>query len=84
MMITILITALTTGTLCCVCFLIGAKVGQKVSNGEPVELPSVNPIKAIKEHKEQKEAEIEADKLDTILRNIERYDGTSKGQEDVG
>lgn len=78
------LTILMTGTLCCVCFLIGAKVGQKVSNGERVELPSVNPIKAVREHKEQKEAEMEQDKLETILRNIERYDGTGRGQEDVG
>lgn len=81
---TTVLTILMTGTLCCVCFLIGAKVGQKVSNGERVELPSVNPIRAIKESREQKEAEMEQDKLDTILRNIERYDGTGKGQEDVG
>lgn len=81
---TTILTILMTGTLCCVCFLIGAKVGQKVSKGEAVELPSVNPIRAIKESREQKEAEMEQDKLDTILRNIERYDGTGKGQEDVG
>lgn len=84
---TTILTILLTGTLCCVCFLIGAKVGQKVSKGEGLELPSVNPIKAIKESREQREvqreAEMEQDKLDTILRNIERYDGTGAGQEDV-
>ena len=77
------LTILMTGTLCCVCFFIGAKIGQKVSNAEAIELPSVNPIRAIKDKREQKEAEMEQDKLDTILRNIERYDGTGKGQEDV-
>ena len=30
-----------------------------------------------------KEAAKEMDKLETILRNIERYDGTTRGQEDV-
>lgn len=73
-----------TGTLCCICFLVGAKVGQKVSKGEAVELPSVNPIKAIREREARKEAEAEANKFDTILRNIEKYDGTARGQEDVG
>ena len=77
------LTILMTGTLCCVCFLIGAKIGQKVSKGEAVELPSVNPINAIRERRGNKEAEMQADKFDTILRNIERYDGTGKGQEDV-
>jgi hypothetical protein len=83
-LILILMTILMTGTMSCVCFLIGAKVGQKVSKGEAVELPSVNPIKAYRENKEQKEAQMEQDKLDTIMRNIEKYDGTSRGQEDVG
>ena len=30
------------------CFVIGARVGQKVTKGEPVELPTVNPMKAVK------------------------------------
>ena len=80
---TTLLTILTTGTLCCVCFLIGAKVGQKVSKGEAVELPSVNPIKAYKEHKEFKSAEAERNKIDTIMQNIDSYNGTSVGQKDV-
>ena len=83
-LLTIIFTVSMTGALCSICFLIGAKVGQKVSKGEAVELPSVNPIRAIKESREQKEAEMEAYKLETILRNIERYDGTGRGQEDVG
>ena len=78
------LTILVTGTICCVCFFIGAKIGQKASKGEALVLPSVNPINAIRENKERKEAEMEADKLDTILRNIERYDGTGRGQENVG
>lgn len=72
------------GTLCIVCFLIGTKVGQKVSNGEAVELPSVNPLKAIREHQNKKEAEKEQSKIETIMQNIEKYDGTARGQEDVG
>ena len=75
---------LVTGTLCIVCFFIGAKVGQKVSNGEAVELPSVNPLKVIKEHQNKKEAEKEQSRIETIMQNIEKYDGTSRGQEDVG
>lgn len=66
------------------CFVIGAKVGQKVSKGESIEVPTVNPLKAYREHMEQKEAEIEKNKFDTILRNIDNYNGTGYGQEDVG
>lgn len=67
-----------------VCFMVGAEVGQKVAMGEKVELPTINPLKIAREHNDRKQAEMEQDKFDTILRNIECYDGTGKGQEDVG
>lgn len=66
-----------------VCFIVGAKVGQTVQKGEDIKTPAVNPLKAVREHQARKEQEREQDKLDTILRNLERYDGTSAGQEDV-
>ena len=65
------------------CFMIGAKVGQTVSKGDTVKLPSVNPMQAIKEHQERKEAEKEQDKLDAIMRNLEAYNGTDNGQKDI-
>lgn len=74
---------LTVSILNVGCFLIGVKVGQKVVKGEEVELPSVNPIKAYREAQEKRQAEREADRLDTILQNIEAYDGTGLGQKDV-
>ena len=79
---TIILIALV-GTLCVVCFVVGAKVGQKVAKGEPIELPSVNPIEIIREHNDKREAEKEQDRIEAIMRNIERYDGTSSGQEEV-
>lgn len=65
------------------CFIIGAKVGQKVTRGETIETPTVNPLKAVREHKSRQKAEMEQDRLATIMRNIEGYDGTGRGQEDV-
>ena len=65
------------------CFVIGAKVGQTVAKGETIETPTVNPMKAYKEHQAQKEAEKVRSKYDTILRNIDNYDGTDYGQEEV-
>ncbi len=80
-----ILLALVVGTLCIVCFFVGAKVGQTVSNGERIEIP--NPVQTIKEHHEKKAAEREHDKeqsrIDAIMRNIEAYDGTTKGQTDV-
>jgi len=75
---------LTVGVLCIGCFLIGAKVGQKVSKGENIELPTVNPLEAYRKHEEKREAQKEQDRIDTIMRNIECYDGTPNNQTDVG
>lgn len=74
---------LITGFLNIACFIVGANVGQAVSKGEKVETPKLNPLKAVKENRARKAAEIEQEKRNKVLRNIERYDGTSKGQEDV-
>lgn len=64
-------------------FTIGAKIGQKVVKGEKIELPKVNPMEVYREHQEKKALAEELDKIETIMRNIERYDGTEAGQEDV-
>lgn len=64
-------------------FTIGAKIGQKVVRGEKIEMPKLSPMEIYREHQEKKEVEREKDKLETIMRNIEKYDGTAKGQEDV-
>lgn len=75
------ILALTISNI--VCVIIGAKLGQKAVNGEQIELPTLNPMKAIREHQDRKEAEREADKFNTLMHNIDAYDGTSNGQKDV-
>lgn len=78
-----ILLVLVTGALCVACFFVGAKVGQTVSKGERIELPKVDPMKAIREHQDRKQAEREQDRYDAILRNIENYDGTGANQEDV-
>lgn len=65
------------------CFLLGAKVGQTVSKGETVVMPTVNPLEMVRQRQAKQKAVEELDKLDTIMRNIETYDGTSNGQKDV-
>lgn len=74
---------LVMGAMNILCFLIGAKVGQAVDKGKDIELPKINPLEMMREREEKREARREQDRLDTILRNIEAYDGTSHGQEDV-
>jgi hypothetical protein len=72
-----------TGFFCIVSFVIGAKVKQKVDKGETIETPNLNPFKAIRENQVRKEMEKNQEELNKVLRNIDRYDGTSRGQEDV-
>lgn len=64
-------------------FVIGAKIGQKAAKGEEIKMPTISPIALYNEHKEKEEVKREKEKLDIILSNIERYDGTESGQEDV-
>lgn len=72
---------LVMGAVNILCFMIGAKVGQTVTKGEKVELP--NPVKAVEDHRARKEAEMAQSRIDIILRNIESYDGTAYGQQEV-
>lgn len=78
-----ILLAVTVGALCIGCFVIGAKVGQQVARGETVHLEVPNPVEAVRAHKARKEADRERSKTEVILQNLERYDGTPGGQEDV-
>ena len=74
---------LVVGTLNVACFFIGAKVGQAVSKGEKIEFPEINPLEFYRKHEANKEADAEKKRLDTIMENIEAYDGTGNGQKDI-
>ena len=77
-----IVLAIVIGALCIVSFIAGAKVGQAVRNGETVQvLP--DPIKAVRDQRVEREAEKERKRMETILSNIESYDGTGMGQKDV-
>ena len=78
-----ILTILTTGALCIVSFIMGAKTVQNVKKDKDIELPNINPLKAIRERQEHKEQKKEQDKLETIMQNVESYNGTSYGQKDV-
>jgi hypothetical protein len=65
------------------CFFVGAKVGQAVAKGNPVEIPVKTPVQIVKELKAEKESAREKDRMETILSNMENYDGTGNGQKDI-
>lgn len=64
------------------CLIIGIKAGR----GKEIKISS--PVGIMKEHKENKEAQFEEKQkqkaLETMLYNIEVYDGTEMGQRDIG
>lgn len=64
------------------CFVIGAKISQKVQKNEPVGLPELDPLQAYREHQAEKEAKREQDREAIIWQNIENY-GTDRPQVDV-
>ena len=82
----ILILIVSVGIMNVLCFLIGAKTGQKVVKGEEVTLPNLNPveatIEAVRTHEETRQQKKELDNFNTMLENIEAYDGTEIGQKD--
>ena len=63
-------------------FTIGAKIGLSVSKMKDITL---NPVKmvsdSINDKKERKQKDLEERKYDTMMKNIDNYDGTGLGQE---
>lgn len=65
------------------CFLLGARTAQKVNRDEEIKLPTINPMEIAKEHREAKEAQIEQDKYNIMLENVNNYRGDATGQKDL-
>ena len=77
---TLLLITLTTLLNMC-CFLMGAKIRQKVDKGQDIKLPA--PIKTIREFNEELETKKAQERDRIIAENIDNYDGTSIGQKDI-
>lgn len=65
------------------CFVIGAKVGQKTATGEKIMLPELNPAAQISKARSVAKAKAEEDKTAIVLQNVESYNGTPAGQKDL-
>lgn len=64
-----------------ICLIVGAKIGGKAYRGEEIKLP--NPMEKAKVIKVTKEHNEEQKNMDTMLYNIDVYDGTGLGQKDL-
>lgn len=67
-------------------YVAGLRHGMKLSKGEKI-VEIKNPIKEIKNHiekeKTNKVIEKKIEKINTVMDNIENYDGTPEGQKEV-
>lgn len=74
--IEIIILILGIGAMNILCFLVGAKTGQKVVNNEPIEIPTPkSPIAMIKEYQQSKAEQKAEEEFKHNLDVINNYDG---------
>lgn len=72
----IIILIVSIGVMNILCFLIGARTGQKVIKGETVEIPTPkSPVTMIKEYQQSKEEQKAEEEFKHNLDVINNYDG---------
>lgn len=79
--ITILILSVLTPILSVFCFIKGYNIGARETNKPEIKLET--PMQKIERAKENKKAAEKRSRLNTLLENIENYDGSSKGQKEL-
>jgi hypothetical protein len=66
-----------------ICLVVGVKVGQKAYRGEDIKMKLPNPVEKVKTFRESQETKKEQEAVETMLYNIDVYDGTGLGQRDI-
>ena len=64
-------------------YTLGLKNGQKLKNEEEIKIPEINPVKIVRNEIETYEQKKKQDAYDTMMANIDNYDGTGLGQKDI-
>ena len=64
-------------------YTLGLKNGQKLSKNEKITMPELNPIKAIQNEIETHEEKKKQTIFDINMANIDNYDGTGIGQQNI-
>lgn len=77
-LISILISAINL-----LCFYFGVRIGQKVAKKEEIKIEGLNPVKVIDTINQSKEEKKEQERMRIIAENIDNYDGTGLGQQDI-
>lgn len=64
-------------------YTLGLKNGQKLKNDEEIKIPEINPVRIVRNEIETFEQKKKQDAYDTMMANIDNYDGTGLGQKDI-
>lgn len=64
-------------------YTLGLKNGQKLKNNEEIKIPEINPVKIVRNEIETSKQKKKQDAYDTMMANIDNYDGTGLGQKDI-
>ena len=64
-------------------YTLGLRNGQKLSKNEEVKMPEINPITIVNNEKQKYEERKKQDALEVMLDNIENYDPSGIGQNDI-
>lgn len=82
-MIEAIILCTIFGVFIIVSYSLGLKNGQRLSKNEEVVVPNVNPVKVVTEEIEKHEEKKKQQAYEIMMSNIDIYDGTGLGQQDI-
>lgn len=71
------------GIFIIIAYTLGLKNGQKLKNNEEIKMPEINPVKIVRNEIESFEEKKRQDAFETMMSNIDNYDGTGLGQKDI-
>ena len=71
------------GIFIIVSYTLGLKNGQKLKNNEEIKMPEVNPVKLVRNEIDNFEERKKQAAFETMISNIDNYDGTGLGQKDI-
>ena len=71
------------GIFIIIAYTLGLKNGQKLKNNEEIKMPEINPVKIVRNEIERFEEKKRQATFETMMSNIDNYDGTGLGQKDI-
>lgn len=71
------------GIFIIIAYTLGLKNGQKLKNNEEIKMPEINPAKIVRNEIESFEEKKRQVAFETMMSNIDNYDGTGLGQKDI-